>query len=492
LAVLPTSGYARYSDNSYIAVTIAWTHTGIFVGADLSVNTYTGISTGGTHTPQPLTGTVTIQSVTATFVGYFANSAGTTPLATAVYVPSGSNQATALAALPTSAYARYSDNSYFAVTIAWTLTGTFAGADGAVNNYTGVATGTGHTTQPLTGTVTIQSATGQTLAQAKTAADASVAALSESNQTTADNILTAVRGAITNSAITATWKDGHAFNRTNATTAATGSIRGTIVLTLGGETVDVVINRTIARLSGGSGGGGSRPLPRPPATTPSHSFYTGFGGSTFTQGSETPLRVTIQKSFSQYRDTRVNGNVLERDRDYRVESGSTVITLLPEFLDNLDAGRHTLSARFTDGAVITATFTVAAKNDDDEPVDQEPIVSPPTRIMLTIGERTYTVNGSARTMDTAPEIISGRTMVPLRFIAEALGAEVDWDNATRTATVVLDGRTVRVTIGELAPGMDVAAMLVNGRTMVPLRFITESLGCDVDWNPDTRTIEIVR
>ena len=93
-------------------------------------------------------------------------------------------------------------------------------------------------------------------------------------------------------------------------------------------------------------------------------------------------------------------------------------------------------------------------------------------------------------MDVAPVILGNRTMVPLRFIAEALGAEVSWDVETRTATVNLDDTTLYVTIGELAPGMDVPAEIINERTMVPLRYISESLGAVVDWDPDTRTIEI--
>jgi hypothetical protein len=112
------------------------------------------------------------------------------------------------------------------------------------------------------------------------------------------------------------------------------------------------------------------------------------------------------------------------------------------------------------------------------------------RIMLAIGETDYTVGGVSRTMDTAPEIVNGRTMVPLRFVAEALGAKVDWNNNSRTAIVALNGKTLRVTIGELAPGMDIPAMLINSRTMVPLRYVSETLGCDVDWNEDARTVGI--
>jgi hypothetical protein len=112
------------------------------------------------------------------------------------------------------------------------------------------------------------------------------------------------------------------------------------------------------------------------------------------------------------------------------------------------------------------------------------------RIRLTIGSTTYVVDGETKEMDVAPEIVGDRTMVPLRFVAEALGAEVGWNPDTRTAGVELDGANIFVTIGELGPGMDVPAMISNSRTMVPLRFVTESLGCLVDWNAEARTVDI--
>jgi hypothetical protein len=117
-----------------------------------------------------------------------------------------------------------------------------------------------------------------------------------------------------------------------------------------------------------------------------------------------------------------------------------------------------------------------------------------TQIRLAIGSVSYTVNGRTLMMDVAPQIVNDRTMVPLRFIAEALGAKVDWDydHGTETATIELDGQTLSVKIGVLAPGMDVPPMIINDRTMVPLRYISETLGCEVEWDPEAQTIDIAR
>ena len=86
--------------------------------------------------------------------------------------------------------------------------------------------------------------------------------------------------------------------------------------------------------------------------------------------------------------------------------------------------------------------------------------------------------------DVPPTIVDGRTLVPMRAIFEALGAEVDWDGDTRTATGTLGDHTVVIQVGEteaLVDGetraLDVPAQIIQNRTMVPARFISEAFGC---------------
>lgn len=92
---------------------------------------------------------------------------------------------------------------------------------------------------------------------------------------------------------------------------------------------------------------------------------------------------------------------------------------------------------------------------------------------------------------------SGRVLVPLRGIFEAFGAEVKWDAATKKITAVKDDRTVILTIGSTtayvngtAVTLDVPASLVNGRTLVPVRFISEGLDMDATWDSTTSTVKI--
>ncbi|MBE7053620.1 MAG: hypothetical protein E7391_05020 [Ruminococcaceae bacterium] len=107
------------------------------------------------------------------------------------------------------------------------------------------------------------------------------------------------------------------------------------------------------------------------------------------------------------------------------------------------------------------------------------------------------VDGSYLTMDQSPIIVEGRTLVPLRAIFEALGATVTWDDTTKTATGVLGTTTVSLQIDNTQAKvngkdvtLDVPAQIVNSRTLVPVRFISESLGLKVDWDDATKTVII--
>ena len=110
---------------------------------------------------------------------------------------------------------------------------------------------------------------------------------------------------------------------------------------------------------------------------------------------------------------------------------------------------------------------------------------------LSIDNTSVNVNGAPQIIDTAPMIIDDRTMVPLRFIGEALGAEVQWIEQARTVNIKKDGQTLTLVVGQLAPGLDVPATIKNSRTLVPLRYISESFGANVLWFPATRAVRIV-
>ena len=113
-------------------------------------------------------------------------------------------------------------------------------------------------------------------------------------------------------------------------------------------------------------------------------------------------------------------------------------------------------------------------------------------ISLKINNPYMYVNGEEQEIDpgrgTVPIIFNSRTVLPIRAIVEAMGGTVGWDDETRTVTLAANGHTVTMWLDKLnlvVDGknliMDVAPISINGRTMVPVRFAAENLGCDVDW-----------
>ena len=118
-------------------------------------------------------------------------------------------------------------------------------------------------------------------------------------------------------------------------------------------------------------------------------------------------------------------------------------------------------------------------------------------IKMKINDVNYSINGEAKKMDAKPFIKNDRTLVPLRFIVEAIGGEVNWDNDNRLVTVNSKGKTIELPIDSKTikiDGKDVnidqAAIIKGDRTFVPIRFIAENLDMVVNYINDTRVIEI--
>ncbi|MCX6085192.1 MAG: GH25 family lysozyme [Caldiserica bacterium] len=118
-------------------------------------------------------------------------------------------------------------------------------------------------------------------------------------------------------------------------------------------------------------------------------------------------------------------------------------------------------------------------------------------ITLSIGSMVARLDGQIVTLDTPPVIVSGRTLVPLRAIIEGLGGAITWVPETRSVEVQFNGTTLLLQIGNRtavvngeAVIMDVPAAIMNGRTMLPVRFVSEHLGADVQWEELTKTVTI--
>ena len=124
-----------------------------------------------------------------------------------------------------------------------------------------------------------------------------------------------------------------------------------------------------------------------------------------------------------------------------------------------------------------------------------------TIITLQIDNPEMTVNDQTKEIDpgagTTPVVVAERTLVPVRAIIEAVGGTVEWDQVTETATLSYNGDVIRLTIGSTtaylndeASELDVTPVIINERTMLPIRFIAEGFKFTVDWTQETRTVTI--
>lgn len=107
------------------------------------------------------------------------------------------------------------------------------------------------------------------------------------------------------------------------------------------------------------------------------------------------------------------------------------------------------------------------------------------------------IDGRELAFDVSPTIIDGRTVLPVRTIFESLGLDVKWDDATKTVTGIGNNTSVSLVIDQRvayvngkATSLDVPATIIDGRTMVPARFVAESTGANVGWDNVTRTVLI--
>ncbi len=111
-------------------------------------------------------------------------------------------------------------------------------------------------------------------------------------------------------------------------------------------------------------------------------------------------------------------------------------------------------------------------------------------IKMTIGSIEMSENGRVFYNDVAPVIVDNRTMVPIRVITELLGGTADWNEETKEVMLTIDGKVIRMTVGVVLEKYGVAPVIINDRTYVPIRFVADELGAETDWDEATNTVTI--
>ena len=119
-------------------------------------------------------------------------------------------------------------------------------------------------------------------------------------------------------------------------------------------------------------------------------------------------------------------------------------------------------------------------------------------IKMKINNKSYSINGENKNMDAAPFIKDNRTFVPIRFIVSALDGEVSWNNEARIATIKYDDKIIEIPINNKTikvngkeKAIDSPAVVKSNRTFVPIRFVAENLGMEIEYNNSLREVTII-
>ena len=275
--------------------------------------------------------------------------------------------------------------------------------------------------------------------------------------------------------------------------------------TLSNDNYDIIYaNGTLTvsnRHSGGGGGGGSKPTKKPtekPAEKPAVS-PTVDGKNDTVKIAETTAEANAAAANAAKADDKVtlvtegtnvsgkdftNPAVLKIPADTKDVKNVNQLTLARL---NAETGKLEIVGGSYD-AKANAVVGYVAEEGSYFVVEKEGL----TTISMQIGNKHVALNNENKILDAAPLISQNRTMVPLRFIAEAFGADVSWAQDTKTVTIVIDGKVLTMRINQDLEGFGAAPIISNGRTMVPISYISKELGANVIWVPSTKTVAIAR
>lgn len=149
------------------------------------------------------------------------------------------------------------------------------------------------------------------------------------------------------------------------------------------------------------------------------------------------------------------------------------------------------------GSALVRGEAIVAKVVPPQTIEED---SSPYDVVFKIGNTTYSKAGVDNLMDVAPFIEAGRTYLPIRYVAEALGVNRDnilWDEARGQVTINKDDLSIQLTVGSNVLKvngketiMDVPVKNVKSRTVLPLNFVSQALGAQVNWNETNQTITL--
>jgi hypothetical protein len=213
----------------------------------------------------------------------------------------------------------------------------------------------------------------------------------------------------------------------------------------------------------------------------------------FTLPASTSVTIGFEHDYADSSDVYWKYKVLDADMDeiLSVESkGNDAINVSSSYLNGgvyyirVRCGDYSWSHRATD-------YTLSVNYDAPAPVAPTTPAAPQAQTI------SVQLNGISIAFDQPPIIENDRTLVPLRAIFEAMGAVIEWDGNTRTVTATKGGTVIVMIIGNdsftrngVKVSLDVPAKIVSNRTLVPARAVAESFGARVEWDGNTRVVTI--
>ncbi len=251
-----------------------------------------------------------------------------------------------------------------------------------------------------------------------------------------------------------------------------------------------------------------------PNATRTYTFTASYAGDDNYNAAEDAtctVDVTRKKSSSSSSDTSAptygvstgkteNGEISVTPA--KAEAGETVtIKATPDSgyqLDKMtvkDKNNSTVKLKKVDDNEYTFTMPVGKVSVDatfvqKDAADDSNAAEAGKTIKLQIGSCIVNVDNEAVIYDVAPVIRNDRTLVPIRIITEALGGKVDWNGATKEVTLSINDKEIKMTIGKTLEKYGVAPVIIDGRTFVPVRFVADELGANVAWDDATKTVTI--
>ena len=220
---------------------------------------------------------------------------------------------------------------------------------------------------------------------------------------------------------------------------------------------------------------------------PSYTGGSSSGGSSSSSSSKNDVTV----------DSKAENGKITIDKDSASKGSTVTITVTPDEGYEIDEIKVTDESgneiKVTDKGNGKYTFTMPA-TDADIKADFKALSDEEEKTVITmqIGNTDVSVNEKTITNDVAPVIVNDRTLVPIRVVTETLGGKVDWNDATKEVTLNIDGKEIKMTIGVILEKYGVAPMIINDRTYVPIRFVAEELGAEVQWSEETKTVTIIK